>query len=121
MKINTITILSLFAGTGLAFAQVDGRPLLSLLGLAQLIVSKLVPFLIAVALVVFFYGLVTFIWKGKEGGETLEKSKQLMIYSIGALFVMVSIWGIVAAMQQILGIDSKAKPTDIYVPGSVTQ
>ena len=91
-----------------AFAQIsDGRPILGLMALAQTILSQAVPILIGCAVVGFFYGLVMFIWKGKEGGESLAKSKQFMIYSLGALFVMVSIWGIIALMQDTLGVRNR--------------
>ena len=81
-------------------------------------VAQAVPLLIGLAMLAFFYGLVMFIWKGKEGGETLAKSKQFMIYSLGAIFVMVSIWGIIYLIQSILGVDPTYRPTDIYIPGS---
>jgi hypothetical protein len=113
MKI-TIAALSLISGLSSVFAQgqPDGRPILGLMALAQTILSQAVPILIGCALVGFFYGLVIFIWKGKEGGEALAKSKQFMIYSIGALFVMVSIWGIIALMQDTLNVRNR----DIVFP-----
>ncbi len=117
MKITSISILSVLGGVGFAFAQgVNGGPLLSLLSLAQKLVSQLVPFLIGLAMVTFFYGIVMFLWKGKEGGETLEKAKHFMIYSLVAIFVMVSIWGIVALMQNTLMIDPYARPVTPVVP-----
>ena len=101
-----------------AFAQTTqgGSQLLNLLGLAHRLVSDAVPFLIGVTMVVFFYGLITFIVKGKEGGETLEKSKQYMMYSLLAIFVMVSIWGIVAFLQNLIGIDPNATVKPPIVP-----
>jgi hypothetical protein len=106
MKLSTssIVLLSGIASIGIASAQVNGTQLQNLLSLVQSLVNQAVPLLIAIAVLSFFYGLVMFIWKGKEGGETLEKSKQFMMYSIGALFVMVSIWGIITALQNIFGI-----------------
>ena len=109
MKITTvsITILSILAGTGLALAQGSNgaNPLFGLIGTARGAVGQLVPLLIGIAVVCFFYGLVMFIIKGKEGGEAMEKSKQFMIYSLVALFVMASLWGIVGFMQGTLGIN----------------
>lgn len=105
---NTIIALTLLSGFGVAFAQApDGRPLLNLLALAQALINQAVPLLIGAALVGFFAGLVMFIWKGKEGGESLAKSKQFMIYSIVALFLMVSIWGIINLLQDIFGVHNK--------------
>lgn len=110
MKIITISVLSLFTGISIASAQgVNGTPILSLLGLAQTVISQSVPILIGLAMVTFFYGIVMFLWKGKEGGETLEKAKHFMIYSLVAIFVMVSIWGIIAVMQNIFGVNNVTK------------
>ena len=120
MKKITITsaVLSIFAGIGFASAQgVNGGPLINLLGLAQLLVVRFVPFMMGLAMVTFFYGLVMFMWKGKEGGEGLEKAKQFMIYSLVAIFIMVSIWGIIAIMQNVIGINPDVKPNPLYVPG----
>ena len=105
MKIKSIGVLIVLASTGIVFAQnVNGGPILSLISLAQTVISRLVPVLIGLAVVTFFYGIVMFLWKGKEGGESLEKSKQFIMYSLIAIFVMVSIWGIVVLLQNILGV-----------------
>lgn len=118
MKIKTISVLSILAGVGFASAQnVNGGQLLSLLALAQVLVVRFVPLMIGLAMVTFFYGLVMFMWKGKEGGEALEKAKQFMIYSIVAIFIMVSIWDIISVIQKVVGVDPTARPTDIYVLG----
>ncbi len=118
MKIKTISItaLSALAGTGLALAQ-GYNPLSSLLGTAQGAVAQLVTLLMGVAMVCFFYGLVVFIWKGREGGEAVAKAKQFMIYSVVSLFVMVSIWGIISFMQGTLNIDPYARVKVPPVPG----
>ena len=120
MKITTTVIaLSALSGITSAFAQnADGRPLFNLLGIAQNLVSQAVPLLIGLALVWFFYGLVLYIWKGKEGGESLEKSKQFMMYSIVAIFIMVSIWGIITLIQTTLGI---SPTTNMSFPSATGQ
>jgi len=58
----------------------------------------------ALALLVFFWGLVRFIFK--LGGEAdVEQGKTLMIWGVIALFVMVSIWGIIYFIGRQLGTD----------------
>jgi hypothetical protein len=116
---KTLLSLSLVAsGTMAAFAQangqVNGAPLLSLLALAQTIVSRLVPFAIGVAVLALFYFLITFIWKGKDNAEEQQKSLKGMGYSVLAIFVMVSIWGIVGLVGSISGIGQGGS---IPVPG----
>lgn len=48
----------------------------------------------ALAVIVFFWGLVKFIWQDKK-----EEGKLFIIWGIIALFIMITIWGIVNFMQ----------------------
>lgn len=84
--------------------QVNGGAILSLLALAQTIVVRLVPFAVGLAIVVFFYYIIVFIVKGNSDPEAKGASVRGMLYSIGALFVMVSIWGLVGFLGSILGV-----------------
>lgn len=84
--------------------QVNGGALLSLLALAQTLVSRFVPFLIGLAVVAFFWYLVEFIWKGREDAKEKTHSLRGMGYAIIALFVMVSIWGLVGFLGSMLGV-----------------
>jgi hypothetical protein len=63
----------------------------------------LIPILIALALVAFFWGLVRYVW---SGGEFKEGGRNIMIAGLVALFVMVSVWGIIRLAQNTLGIGS---------------
>ena len=56
--------------------------------------NMLIPVLIALALVVFFFGLVKYIMSGKAKG-----AKDIMIAGLLGLFVMVSVWGIIKIAQ----------------------
>jgi len=61
----------------------------------------LVPILISLAVLWFFWGLVEYL---RGGGEEKEKGKQTMIYGVIALFVMVSVWGLVGLIGNTFGI-----------------
>jgi len=62
------------------------------------VVSALVPIVIALAFVVFVWGLITFILaSGDEAAK--DEGKRRMIWGVIALFVIVSIWGIIALLQ----------------------
>ncbi len=91
-------------GAAATQGQVNGGALLGLLALAQKIVSNLVPFAVGLAVLAFFWFLIGFIFKG--GDSPADKSAGLkgMGYSVLALFVMVSIWGIVGFFGSILGV-----------------
>ncbi len=84
--------------------QVNGGPLLQLLALAQTIVTRLVPFAIGLAIIAFFWFLIEFIWKGRDDAAAKTRSLSGMGYAILALFVMVSIWGIIGALGGMIGI-----------------
>ena len=67
------------------------------------LIQNLIPIVIAIALLVFFWGLVRFI--SKAGDETeVKKSKGLMVWGLVALFVMITVWGLVRFMQRELNI-----------------
>ncbi len=69
------------------------------------IVNLLIPLAAALALLFFFWGLAKFIFKLGNGDESaVEEGKEIMKWGIVALFVMVSIWGIVSWIKRDLGI-----------------
>jgi predicted membrane protein len=69
------------------------------------IISKLanrsIGILVTLALAVFFWGLVQYLFK--LGAGKGEHGKDLMIYGVVALFVMVSIWGIISFISGFFG------------------
>jgi hypothetical protein len=82
---------------------VNGGPIVQLIALAQNIVSRLAILSIGLALLAFFWFLIVFIWKGTESAEKRQEGLKGMGYSILALFVMVSIWGIIGLLGNLFG------------------
>lgn len=71
------------------------------------LINLLVPILIALALVFFLWGLVTFIWNsGDESAR--DEGKKKMIWGIIALFIIVSVWGLVQLLNQLTGVEQGA-------------
>ena len=69
------------------------------------LLDSLVVVVSALALLVFLWGLVKFI--AKAGNEdAVKEGKRLMIWGVLALFVMVSVWGIVGLIQNELGLEN---------------
>lgn len=91
-------------GTQATQGQVNGGPLLALLALTQTIVSRLGILAVGVAILAFFWYLIKFITQGGESSDAKSASLKGMGYSILAIFVMVSIWGIVGALGGMLGV-----------------
>jgi len=68
-------------------------------------ISRLIPFLLLLATLYFFWGLTKFILKaGNE--EAQAEAKSIMIWGVVAVFVMVSFWGLVAFLSTTLGLDA---------------
>ncbi|HVV39319.1 MAG TPA: hypothetical protein VHD31_03285 [Candidatus Paceibacterota bacterium] len=78
-----------------------GNNLQSLITFAGGILNSLIPLFIALALVAFFWGLVKYVI---SGGEDHTQGRNIMIAGLVALFVMVSVWGIIRLAQNTLGI-----------------
>lgn len=70
----------------------------------QFINTILIPLLIAIALVVFFWGIVKYIFQGEKGMKTIQSG-------VIGLVVMLCIWGIVAFIGGSLGITGSAQFT----------
>ncbi len=69
------------------------------------IIGMIIPILLALAVLVFMWGIVKFI--AHAGDEkAVEEGKTLMIWGMVGLFVMVAIWSIVGYLQSSLGLDT---------------
>ena len=71
--------------------------------LARLI-NTATPIVFALALLAFFWGLAVYIFNSGNDEKKAE-GKNIMIWGIIALFVMVSVFGIIRILQQTLGVD----------------
>jgi len=72
-----------------------------------LIIDRIIPIIFAIALLGFFYGLVSYIF-GSE--QNKDKAKKTMIWGVVALFVMASVWGLVRFIGQTVGINQESAP-----------
>ena len=83
--------------------------LTQLISFAGDILNRIIPVLIALALVIFFWGLIQYIRTNKGG-------KDIMIAGLVGLFIMVSVWGIIRIAQNTLGVGSGGPPSIPQVP-----
>ena len=68
------------------------------------LIQQLTPVIVAAALLFFFWGVATYILAA--GDETKQADgKRVMIWGIIALFVIVSVWGLVQVLNNTFGID----------------
>jgi hypothetical protein len=67
------------------------------------LVDLALPIVVGVALLGFFWGLAKFIFAAGDE-EKRKEARSIMIYGVIALFVMVSVWGLVGFLGQTVGI-----------------
>lgn len=78
------------------------------------ILTVLLPIVVALALLYFFWGLAKFVLAaGDESAK--EEGKTRMIWGLVALFVMVSVWGLVSFIGTQLNIQQGTGPGNIPV------
>jgi hypothetical protein len=77
--------------------------LLGLVANTAYLFQTIVPVLIMVAVALFIWGLVLFIFSSGDE-KKLDEGKQRMMWGVIALFFIVTIWGLVALLQQLTGV-----------------
>ena len=112
---KTALIGSVLWALPLIVAAQTAQNLVGLIRLAGDILNMLIPVLIALALVVFFWGLVKYIW-GASGGDEKAEATKIMIAGLLSLFVMVSVWGIIRLAQNTLGVQGSQPIQPPLVP-----
>jgi hypothetical protein len=81
-------------------------------------VGLVIPLLMSLAVVAFFWGLVKYIANADDEGAK-ESGKTLMIWGMVALFVMVAFWGIIGYFQDAIGLTGKVKVSDAPAVGGL--
>jgi hypothetical protein len=75
------------------------------------VITNLIPLLIAIALLVFIWGVVKFISAADDSAR--DDGKKKMIWGIVGLFVIISVWGLVALLRQLVGVGTGSSPTNL--------
>jgi len=93
-------------------ALASAATLLDTLALANTFLNALIGLFITLAIVVFFWGLIRYL---VSVGEEKAEGLQIMFYGVIAIFVMVSIWGIIRLLQSTFKVTS----TDPVIPKGI--
>ena len=83
-----------------------------LFGLISLVITILnwaIPLLIGVAVVVFLWGVVQYITAGGDE-EKRKEARNMMIWGIVGLFVMVAVWGLVWLLLNTFNLNTGTPP-----------
>lgn len=79
------------------------------------LINAAIPLVLALAVLYFFWGLASYI--RSAGDEEKQKAaRDMMIWGIIALFVMVSVWGLIRLLQDTFGINQNENP---IIPGQI--
>lgn len=105
-KVSSMLLVTVFALTPvLALAQFG--EINDFLGdVSKFINSTLIPLVIAIALLVFIYGVFQYFILGGGDDTKRQEGKQLMLYAIVGFVLMVSVFGIVNLIAGGLGFSS---------------
>lgn len=112
-------VLGTLATPFMALAQNTNQDFQGLVELTGTIVNLLVPIVSTLVVLFFFWGLAQYVLAAGDE-EKAKEGKSIMIWGAVALFVMVSIWGIIGFMQNTLGVRNTGTQTEtIQLPNIV--
>lgn len=96
-------------------ARVDDGYVFDALDLVKTVISAyLIPIVIGLAVLAFIWGLLKYIIAKDDTAKS--EARGVMIYGIIAIFVMVSIWGLVGLLQDVTGVDEENPPPAPGIP-----
>ncbi|MEK7509404.1 MAG: hypothetical protein AAB605_01690 [Patescibacteria group bacterium] len=113
MRIRLTGLSALTAFTALVPIFASAQTLLNTLALVSQFLNSLIYLFITLAIVVFFWGLIQYLWE--SGSEAKASGLQTMLWGIVAIFVMVSIWGIIRLLQSTFRVTS----TEPVIPKTI--
>ena len=107
----SIATVSAFAFPVVTFAQGGGvRQLIQMVGG---MVQALIPIVIGLAVLVFLWGVLNYVIRSDDPGKA--EARNFMLWGIIALFVMVSVWGLVNILKDTLDLNP-ATPSAPAIP-----
>ena len=81
------------------------------------LIGTLTPIIVALALMAFFWGLAMYVLNFSGEDKDKKKGRDMMVYGLLVLFVMVSVWGIVNILQSTFNInDSESRLASDDIP-----
>lgn len=80
-------------------------------------IGYLIPFIASLAVVFFIWGLVKFIYHADKE-DAKEEGRGMMVWGMIALFIIVSLWGIIGYLQASLGFQGGDLGNAPSVPGA---
>jgi Na+/H+-dicarboxylate symporter len=98
MKRYYVALLGMLAvPTYFVLAQTSETTVNTILTEVQKILNQTVPILMVLATIIFLWGIIQYITAGGDT-EKLQSARRFMVTGLIGLFLMVAVWGIVAAV-----------------------
>lgn len=113
---KTLSLLASFAPALVLAADAPiARTVDGLLDWVIYIAGRALPLLILAALVLFLFGIVKRFFWGKDDANKAEAGKYIL-WGVVALFVMVSVWGLVNVLRRSFNLDNSNIPVAPAIP-----
>ncbi len=84
-------------------------------GILNFLSSTIIPFLLAIAGLVFFWNIARFFIIGGDNTESQEKARSHALWGIIAFVIILSLWGIVNMFVNGFGFDRNGAITPDYI------
>ena len=78
------------------------------------LINAAIPVVLALAVLYFFWGLAQYVLYSADEAKK-EEGRNIMIWGIVALFIMVSVWGVIRLLQQTFGVEDQTT----IIPGKI--
>ena len=79
-------------------------------GLIDVINNYLIPFLVALAVLAFVYGIFLYFIAGSDDDEKRAKGRNVLLYAIIGFVAIVALWGIVSFVEEAFGFGTEGPP-----------
>jgi uncharacterized membrane protein YfcA len=106
-KILTFALVAVFAPS-VTFAAATA---FTILGIAQSILNVVIPVLITIAVIIFIWGVVSYIMAKEDDQKT--KARQKILNGLIGLFVIVAFWGILNVVSRTFGVSNDQAPSNL--------
>ncbi|MDO8482127.1 MAG: hypothetical protein Q7S75_03535 [bacterium] len=110
MRAKIASFSTLATAMLLAPVMASAQTLFNTLNIFTSLLNGLMVLFITLAIVVFFWGLIKYIFNRNGGEKEGAEGATLMIWGIIALFVMLSIWGIIGLLRTTFGVTANTGP-----------
>jgi Flp pilus assembly protein protease CpaA len=117
--VGTIALPFVVSAQGIV-STTPQQGIIGLIQFANTALNDVMVLFITMAIVVFFWGLIRYIFGSTGGGEAKAASLTTIVYSIIAIFLMVSIWGVIHLLQATFGVgnsNAAETPSQIQIGG----